>query len=266
MASFTLTLAVAAILALLVVSNVALAAALHDDRARALLRPLGGRAPPALPPLITIYYINLDRRPDRKALLRTTMVEEAGVPPHQLHRVSAEEWRAAPWIGCAMSHLAAVRAAARRGAPFTLIVEDDVAWAPELERETVRAVVRGALDRAASWDMCLLAHTYTRYHEGAAVPLGDGHLLRPLAQAWSLSAYLVPARFLPVLAAAMEDIVSWARKPHASKTMCAVDVQLSARLYGGGRVMGITPSLLLQRPGVSDLEGGRVMDTRWLHG
>lgn len=251
-AALLLALVVAALL-------IALVAATSIPAAPASLAPAWS------PDVVATYYINLDARRDRRKQLEGVMAR-AGVT--RLHRVSAEGGEAAPWIGCAVSHLAAARAAERRGAPFTLVLEDDVEWAAGTTWAEVAAIVRAVTTKPApTWGLCSLAHTYTRYTAGTAptrLPGPTARSVRAVDQAWSLSAVLVARPFYRQWVASLEAIVAGARA-HRVKGMWAADVQLSARHAGRGAWVAVTPSLLHQRPGYSDLEGA-VMDTRWLHG
>ena len=112
------------------------AAAHHhgDDRA-APAEPLDA---PAEPLDADLYYINLQRRPDRNAAL-LRQLDRVGYDRAHVHRINATA-HADGAAGCLLSHVAALEAVVARaeaagggggvggGRPFALVLEDDFEW------------------------------------------------------------------------------------------------------------------------------------------
>ena len=74
-------------------------------------------------PNIPVIFINLDRATERLEKTQK-MLNEYGFT--QVHRLTAIDNTDAPFIGCAQSHLLALKMAKERGFPQVLIIEDDM--------------------------------------------------------------------------------------------------------------------------------------------
>jgi hypothetical protein len=73
-----------------------------------------------------VFYINLDKRPDRKEQIEK---ELNGVfPPEKITRIAGIYDEQHPALGCTKSHMKAVQAAKDGGYPNALILEDDFMW------------------------------------------------------------------------------------------------------------------------------------------
>jgi hypothetical protein len=99
-----------------------------------------------------IFFINLQSRPDRAAHLRAEL-QKIDYPDDKVHRVSAE-WRSNGMLGCAISHVRALRAARRMQANTAIILEDDFTWREP--PSTVKQTLVAALNES-SWTTLLLA-------------------------------------------------------------------------------------------------------------
>ena len=151
---------------------------------------------------MVVFVVNLARRPDRRARMERALprswaveytthwpgpLDGAGMHPADLHGLGLFPWqiesRNAWWnrplkrgeIGCAVSHLLCWRRAAELNAGITMVLEDDVALAPGIERALgVRLAALQALDPA--WDLAYLGRW--ALEPDADAPAGDG-LVRP---------------------------------------------------------------------------------------
>ncbi|HEY1375850.1 MAG TPA: glycosyltransferase family 25 protein [Gemmataceae bacterium] len=119
-----------------------------------------------------VYVINLPDRPDRlRAVVRE--LDRAGLPlaPGRVEVFPAVRPDAAAGFptpgsrGCFLSHLGVVRAARSAGARNVLIVEDDLAVAPQF-RSSEPAVVDRL--RAEDWGFVYLGHVAGPDHAGLA--------------------------------------------------------------------------------------------------
>ena len=139
------------------------AAAHHhgDDRA-APAEPLDA---PAEPLDADLYYINLQRRPDRNAAL-LRQLDRVGYDRAHVHRINATAHADDPMAGCLLSHVAALEAVVARaeaagggggvggGRPFALVLEDDFEWN---DAALARTRLRAAFALQANWSVILLA-------------------------------------------------------------------------------------------------------------
>ena len=94
------------------------------------------------------YYINLDRRPERRASMearfaalgiehmRIAALTPADVTEDQRQRYCnplAYRWQTEGELACSLSHIAAMRAFLATPAPFAVILEDDTILSPALK-------------------------------------------------------------------------------------------------------------------------------------
>jgi collagen beta-1,O-galactosyltransferase len=164
---------------------------------------------------MNVFVVNLARRPDRRARMKRILprawsveytthwdgpLDGAAIEPDDLHGFglfawqteSPNEWWNRPLklgeIGCAVSHWLCWRRAAELGSEVTMVLEDDVLLAEEIERELdVRLAGLQALDPA--WDLAYLGRW--ALEPEADVPVGDG-LVRP-CYSYSTCGYLLSA-------------------------------------------------------------------------
>ena len=111
-----------------------------------------------------LYYINLQRRPDRNAAL-LRQLDRVGYDRAHVHRINATA-HADGAAGCLLSHVAALEAVVARaeaagggggvggGRPFALVLEDDFEWN---DAALARTRLRAAFALQANWSVILLA-------------------------------------------------------------------------------------------------------------
>ena len=148
-----------------------------------------------------LYYINLQRRPDRNAAL-LRQLDRVGYDRAHVHRINATA-HADGAAGCLLSHVAALEAVVARaaaaggggggGRPFALVLEDDFEWSDEaVARERLRA----AFALQANWSVILLAC------RGVPAPLRDGALAgryESAAGCFTTSGYMIRTSYAPKL-------------------------------------------------------------------
>jgi glycosyl transferase family 25 len=102
-----------------------------------------------------IIYINLPESTDRREMIEK---ELSKFPPEKVTRFNA--FRMNPGsIGCTRSHIGALELAISKGYRNVLIVEDDMVWNPEFEKQYP------ILEEKVSqpYDVIVMAGTYVRY-------------------------------------------------------------------------------------------------------
>ena len=162
------------------------------------------RAAPAEPLDADLYYINLQRRPDRNAAL-LRQLDRVGYDRAHVHRINATAHADDPMAGCLLSHVAALEAVVARaeaagggggvggGRPFALVLEDDFEWS---DAAVARERLRAAFALQANWSVILLAC------RGVPAPLRDGALAgryESAAGCFTTSGYMIRTSYAPKL-------------------------------------------------------------------
>jgi len=186
-----------------------------------------------------VVYINLDKRTDRDAHIRTVLAQFGD----KVTRMSAIETNPG-FIGCLQSHIAVLKAAKHHGWKNVLVMEDDVEWN---EFQTGYAIVER-----------LAASHYNVIHLGpsaAKIVPGTYQLL----DGQTTSSYLVNGHYIDTLLACYV-----AALPPLKQTLdeCTYGSdQCWKRLMREGGWFAPTPALMYQRPDHSDIRG-RFQDHR----
>ena len=191
-----------------------------------------------------IFYINLDRRTDRRAEI------EAELASHGFD--GAERFAAIPWekglVGGGYSHTAVLKEARRRGLKNVLIFEDDFQFLES--KETVWGALHEffASPDAASFDVLLLS-----YNLRVSEPHSD--LLLRAREVQTTSGYIVAAHMYDRLI----ELYEWAM-PLLDKTWhhwIYANDQIWKRFQGGeGRWFVFKKRLGKQRPSITDCGEG----------
>ena len=196
-----------------------------------------------------IYVINLDRDAERMASIRANL-GALGLPFERLPAVMGKDvpdweklvdlpaygWRnrldtpRAGEVGCYLSHLKAMETFLRTGAPWCVILEDDVEVLPAC------AEVLRSLAEKDDWDLVKLFN----FHSGMPVtkrPLSGGHrLVAHLTRTTSSAAYVVNRRAAETLLKSMRPISE------------QVDHALDRPWETGLRTRGIRPMPVILAP------------------
>ena len=196
-----------------------------------------------------IYVINLDRDAERMASIRANL-GALGLPFERLPAVMGKDvpdweklvdlpaygWRnrldtpRAGEVGCYLSHLKAMETFLRTGAPWCVILEDDVEVLPAC------AEVLRSLAEKDDWDLVKLFN----FHSGMPMtkrPLSGGHrLVAHLTRTTSSAAYVVNRRAAETLLKSMRPISE------------QVDHALDRPWETGLRTRGIRPMPVILAP------------------
>jgi glycosyl transferase family 25 len=196
-----------------------------------------------------IYVINLDRDAERMASIRANL-GALGLPFERLPAVMGKDvpdweklvdlpaygWRnrldtpRAGEVGCYLSHLKAMETFLRTGAPWCVILEDDVEVLPAC------AEVLRSLAEKDDWDLVKLFN----FHSGMPVtkrPLSGGYrLVAHLTRTTSSAAYVVNRRAAETLLKSMRPISE------------QVDHALDRPWETGLRTRGIRPMPVILAP------------------
>ena len=171
-----------------------------SSRSRAAADDAAAAAASAEPLDADLYYINLQRRPDRNAAL-LRQLDRVGYDRAHVHRINATA-HADGAAGCLLSHVAALEAVVARaaaagggggGRPFALVLEDDFEWS---DAAVARERLRDAFALQANWSVILLAC------RGVPAPLRDGALAgryESAAGCFTTSGYMIRTSYAPKL-------------------------------------------------------------------
>jgi hypothetical protein len=189
-----------------------------------------------------IVYINLDERPDRRALIE----KELDIfPPKKVQRFKAIK-NVQGAIGCTFSHIRVLQMAMENGWPNYLVVEDDFMWK---NLETSVPILRQLL--ANPYDVILLGGTAIQYYK-ETLRLHSGQ---------TTTAYIVSAGYYETLMANFKEGLAGLLRT-GSKNLFAIDMYWK-RLQPGARWFVVAPGLCTQRPDRSDIEERLVDYTRF---
>lgn len=131
-----------------------------------------------------IFYINLDRRTDRRTEVEAEL-QAAGLQGERFAAIDV----APGFVGCAESHLAVLKLARARGYAHTLILEDDFMF---LGHVGVRDILS-----MQGWDVCMLS--YNMIQDADWAPHMPAMQYRRALEAQTASGYLVAGHYLDAL-------------------------------------------------------------------
>ena len=141
-----------------------------------------------------IFYINLDRRSDRRDLIEMDLAKIG---------LAAERFVGIPYepgiVGCGKSHLAVMKIAKERGYKNVLILEDDFIFLES--KEVVEENIQKLFTEKPDFDVCFLAYNLQR---GNVVP--ELPFLIKADETHSASAYILNQHYYDKLI----DLYEWA--------------------------------------------------------
>jgi glycosyl transferase, family 25 len=221
--------------------------------------------------------INLDDRPERWRLANEAAATFA--PLGRMQRQSAVKgvdlpgFGQPPWFrsgkrdrtwagraGCMLSHRAAITQALAQHAEWLLLLEDDLLPAPDCL--AALSALGETLAERDDWIACYLGFTDAHAPFRSITPLGDRHTLFQIGGANTTHAYLLHRRaFAPLLAQLPDATHIW---PWLARHR-AIDRWYRRHLWRIGRVLAVSPSLIDQRAGWSDIVGRETHATDTSH-
>ena len=136
-----------------------------------------------------IFYINLDRRPDRRLHIENQF-ELMGIDSYE--RFSAVDRPGQGIVGCGYSHLAVLKLARERNYANVLIIEDDFTFvvSPDEFKHNISAFFESP--DADDYDVCMLGYNLRESEPHTS-------LLTRVRYAQTASGYLVNSRYYTTL-------------------------------------------------------------------
>ena len=134
-----------------------------------------------------IFYINLDRRTDRRDLIEMDLAKIG---------LNAERFSGIPFepgiVGCGKSHLAVMKMAKERGYKNVLILEDDFTFL--VSKEELDVALEKFFSNVKEYDVCMFC-----CQNMVEVPTRPHPFLSRLVEANNASAYLINGAYLDTL-------------------------------------------------------------------
>lgn len=137
-----------------------------------------------------IFYINLDRRTDRRDLIEMDLAK-IGLNAERFPGIQFEPGI----VGCGKSHLAVMKMAKERGYKNVLILEDDFTFL--VSKEEFDVALENFFSNVKEYDVCMLCG-----QNMSVTPLKSG--LSKVIEANNASAYLINGAYLDTLIALYE--------------------------------------------------------------
>ena len=188
--------------------------------------------------IANIVYINLDERKDRNLQVQQELRNV--FPDAAIHRLSAIKVNPG-YIGCSLSHIAALELAQRNNWPRVLIVEDDIMWT-SFNPEQLTLLLN------TPHDVVLLSGTYVK---------SDGFRL---LSGQTAAAYVVEAHYYDTL---LRNFRTGATRLQSGGKYGKYALDQYWKLLQTRDTWLISrPSMGIQRPGFSDIEQRNVNYTR----
>jgi len=142
-----------------------------------------------------IFYINLDKREDR----RKEIEEELSKYELVGERYSAIYTPHSGIVGCGYSHLNVLKLAKERGYKNVLILEDDFEFV--VSKEELEESLTEFFENTPKYDVCLLSYIVQKSEE-----IPGNTLIRKIIDGQTASGYIVNADYLDVLI----ELYEWA--------------------------------------------------------
>jgi len=193
-----------------------------------------------------VYYINLDKRPDRNEQIKGELAK-TNIDPAKIMRISGYDVPECGSYGCSLSHISAITQFLQHPEAQTcLILEDDFTFIQDQHRVT-ETVDRFFADFKDNWDVLFLSLNLITCENTKFT-----YAVRVL-RSFCLSGYIVSKQFAPMLLANFKESAALLKQAGKYTPTLCVDNYMGA-LQATTRWFSITPRIGLQRASFSDIE------------
>jgi glycosyl transferase family 25 len=202
------------------------------------------------PLLPHIFYINLDKRTDRRQEI------EAQLRQYNLYdqseRFPALETPDLGILGCTMSHLAVLKLARERQYPHVLILEDDFCFT--IPPEEFQKNLQHFFNTIPTFDVCMISYNIKQSH-----PTDDPRILK-IIEAQTASGYIVNQTLYDQIITLYEEAVPLLRDTREHWNYA--NDQIWKRLQPNTNWFALNPRCGKQRDGFSD-NSGQYLTNDW---
>jgi len=201
----------------------------------------------SLDEVVHIYYINLDRRTDRRAHMEQQW-RQLGIPPGHVQRFPAIAMSNGA-VGCTLSHIKVLERAIQNHLPYVLVCEDDMECTNVgLFRSQFQQCMQR---RGPDWDVILLGGNNCPPFQPV-----DSTCVQ-VTRCQTTTAYLVRGAYIPLLMSNMKQGLALLLREPTRRTDYALD-RYWFHLQRMDRWFLIVPLTIIQQEGYSDIEQRRV--------
>jgi GR25 family glycosyltransferase involved in LPS biosynthesis len=196
----------------------------------------------------TIYYCNLEQRPDRKIEFLGEM-EKLGIPAEKIHRIEAVYTPGFGILGCGKSHNLALRHFLNSGKKICAIFEDDFMFTET--KETVNNILTQFFEKKIYFDCLMLAGNILQ-----AVPT-DIPYLKKVYDGQTTSSYIITRHFASILLKLWEEasqlLEEYISKNNKTYHFYCLDIAWK-QLQPQNHWFVVEPKFGIQRESYSDIE------------
>ena len=194
-----------------------------------------------------VYYINLDRRPDRNEQIQSEL-KKTNIDQTKINRIPGHDVPECGAYGCSLSHIDAVTNFLQTDDSIQtcLILEDDFQFVQD-QRQVTHSVNMFLTDFKDKWDVCFLSLNLI-YGEKTEQP----YAVR-VFRSFCLSGYIINKQFAPQLLSNFKESAALLKKEGTYVPTLCVDNYMG-RLQQTTNWFAITPRVGIQRPSYSDIE------------
>ena len=189
-----------------------------------------------------IYYINLDKREDRKKEV-TEEIKKLGLEDSKIERVPGVLMEGFGELGCAYSHIECLKRFIKSGKENCIILEDDFMFVQD--NNYIIEQLNKFFDLNIEYDVCMLSSNLFKAEDT------EYGFIKKVFDARTTSGYIVHKNFSQKL---LDNYIDCANKLNETKTkhlyvidMCWIQLQAISKWYVFNPVIG------KQRPSYSDI-------------
>jgi len=199
-----------------------------------------------------IYYINLDKREDRKTQLLQEL-NKMNIDMNKVKRIPGVISHLS-CLGCSLAHLNALLDFQQNNYNNCLILEDDFTF--KHDQKTTFDVLNNFWNSGKQWDVLMMSGNIRKY-----APTDHKNIYK-VTDAQLASGYSVNKNFLPILLNNYQDGINQLSKLEKRRSELCLDIYWKV-LQPKSNWFVLYPKIGCQRPGFSDIENRDVNYNRF---
>lgn len=194
-----------------------------------------------------LYYINLDRRPERNEQMKNEL-KKTNIDPSKINRVTATDVPECGAYGCTMSHINVLTQFLNTDESIQtcIVLEDDFGFIQD-QRQINSSINKFLVDFKGKWDVLLLALNLI-YGEKTDAP----YAIR-VFRSFTTAGYVVNKKFAPQLLENFKESAALLKQEGKYVPTLCLDNYMG-RLQAKTNWFSIVPRVGLQLPSYSDIE------------
>jgi hypothetical protein len=206
-----------------------------------------------LPEISKVYYINLDKRADRKDEFLSNF-SDSDKSGNRIERIQAVETPSNGALGCLLSHIKTLKRCIENNDKISFVCEDDL-YIYDIKKlnDLTSYVIKNFKD----WKVIMIGCN-ALFEDHATVSSAFDHEIKKINNAQTTSGYIIRSEYIPVLLEVYEDTYKkysenskWIERSYESD-QCWKPLQNKDEWYS------FYPRIAKQRESFSDIMGGVV--------